>query len=409
MGYKRLLVLGTGVDQVPGIKRAKEMGLYVVGLDANPESAGKSLVDEFYPVSVKSLGDVREFVSDYRGGKIDGVVAFGVDIPDVLAMASEMLGLTYYVDFKSALLSKDKYLAKERMREYGVNLPEYRKVETLEELKRSVKDFGYPCVLKPVDNSGARGVLRLTKGVDLAWAYAFSRGYSKRKYLIVERFLPGVQISTESFVVNGEVYTVGLSERNYEYMEMFSPFIVENGGDLPPLSVSREWIPAIDVELKKAARAFGVSNGIIKGDVVIDEDKVYIIEVALRLSGGHFSSIEIPLNTGIDFLGNAIRMALGEDVDVSTLVYEPKRFVSLRYLFPYKTGILEEVKFPEWMEGHSGVYAYGLYSGRGDKVSYPVKDHTERLGYFVVFSEGSRDEVVDLVKRIYDDVVLRIR
>ena len=39
-----------------------------------------------------------------------------------------------------------------------------------------------------------------------------------------------------------------------------------------------------------------------------------MIELAARLSGGFFCTREIPLNTGVDFVGAAIKLALGETV-----------------------------------------------------------------------------------------------
>jgi biotin carboxylase len=59
-----------------------------------------------------------------------------------------------------------------------------------------------------------------------------------------------------------------------------------------------------------------------------------MIELAARLSGGFFCTREIPLNTGVDFIGAAIRIALGETVDEADLV--PKHFVPViqRYTFP---------------------------------------------------------------------------
>ena len=53
-----------------------------------------------------------------------------------------------------------------------------------------------------------------------------------------------------------------------------------------------------------------------------------------RASGGYFCTREIPLNTGVDFIGSVIKIALGEHVDATDL--EPKRFTPIvqRYAFP---------------------------------------------------------------------------
>jgi biotin carboxylase len=150
---------------------------------------------------------------------------------------------------------------------------------------------------------------------------------------MVEAYLDGPQVSTESIVTGGRCYTPGFSDRNYELLEAHAPFFIENGGDLPsrlPLEI-QEKVKAV---VARAADALGVTEGSVKGDIVVHRDEPYVIELAARLSGGFFCTREIPLNTGVDFIGAAIKVALGERVDPSEL--EPRRHnpVVQRYAFP---------------------------------------------------------------------------
>ena len=400
-----ILILGTGKDQIFGIKKAKQMGLYTIGLDLNEFSDGVKLVNEFYRVNIKDEKEVEEFLNEYKN-PINGVIAFGVDIPEILAKAAEIKDVCYYTDYNTALISKDKYKAKKRMEKYGVKLPKFSKIETFEDLIKRIKEFGYPCVLKPVDNSGARGVLRITEAVDLKWAFNYSKSLSKGGYLILEEFLDGMQISSESFIVNGKVYTVGLSERNYEFLDKFVPFIIENGGDLPPLLTNKQR-EKIDEQISKCAKAFGVKNGVIKGDLVVHEGKIFVIEVALRLSGGHFSSVEIPLNTGVDFLKYAILMSLDKKIEAEKLKYKLEKYVSLRYIFPYKKGVIKILQFPEWFKTSKDIVAYDFYYKTGDTANYPVKSHPERLGFFLIASD-KKENVQKLIKQAYNDIVVEI-
>ena len=43
---KRLLVLAAGILQVPIIKRAREMGYYVIAADGNPNAVGLQYADK---------------------------------------------------------------------------------------------------------------------------------------------------------------------------------------------------------------------------------------------------------------------------------------------------------------------------------------------------------------------------
>jgi len=102
-----------------------------------------------------------------------------------------------------------------------------------DELRAAGVERGFPLVLKPVDGRGARGVLRLTKDTDLAWAFAHATSQSRRGGVMVEEYLAGPQISTEGLLVDGEGTTCGFIDRNYEHLDTFAPYIVENGGEQP--------------------------------------------------------------------------------------------------------------------------------------------------------------------------------
>ena len=55
---KRVLMLGGSRQQIPIIKLAKEMGLYVITCDYTPENPGHKFADEYYDVSTTDLEKV---------------------------------------------------------------------------------------------------------------------------------------------------------------------------------------------------------------------------------------------------------------------------------------------------------------------------------------------------------------
>ncbi len=407
---KKLLILGTGVDQIEGIKEARELGLYTVGLDGNSYSDGAKLVDEFYKVNIKNINEVLEFVRNYPK-PVDGVIAFGVDIPEILAKVAEERGVYYQLPYERAKVSKNKFLSKQIMENAGVNVPPFKGVGSLEDLKEFIKEFGFPVVLKPVDNSASRGVLYLTEKVDLEWAFNESLKFVNDKSffpsLIVEKFIEGQQLSTESIIQGKKIYTVGLSDRNYELLEKYAPLIVENGGDLPPklthFKSYGEMIEKIDEQIERVVKAFDSGNGTVKGDIVIDgEGKVWVIEAAFRLSGGLFSAIEIPVNTGIDFLKKAIELQLTGETEVKDLNYRVENFVRLRYIFSErKKGLIKNLEVPKLDNAIFKVYSkvgtdleklYKLYKLPLTKlVGYVVWDRTR---------EGLRKREEEILKKL---------
>lgn len=68
---KTLLVLGGGPDQLPGILKAKEMGIYTIVLDGNKEADAKEYADEFYPVSIKHFEQIEQFIKTRLTKKVN--------------------------------------------------------------------------------------------------------------------------------------------------------------------------------------------------------------------------------------------------------------------------------------------------------------------------------------------------
>ena len=125
-------------------------------------------------------------------------------------------------------------------------------------------------------------------------------------------------------MIGGRCFTPGFSDRNYEYLERYAPFFIENGGDLPS-HLPPEIQDKVRDLVARAAAALGITDGTVKGDIVVHKGEPYVIELAARLSGGFFCTREIPLNTGVDFIGAAIKVALGETVDEEELAAETRR------------------------------------------------------------------------------------
>ena len=192
----------------------------------------------------------------------------------------------------------------------NIPVPWFREIKSYEDLQSELNNINSKFVLKPVDSRGARGVLQISDQSDLKKSFEESMSYSDCGKLILEKFISGPQISSESLIVNKKIFSIAFADRNYEYLEKYSPNI-ENGGEMPS-KLNSFLIDKIRSLLEKVSRALDIENGILKGDIVIDNKEPLIIEVAPRLSGGYFSTHEIPLSTGIDLIGLAIKQAMGD-------------------------------------------------------------------------------------------------
>lgn len=389
---KTLLVLGAGVDQVPGFQKARDMGIYTIALDGNPNAAAKEHADEFHVVSIKHFDQIQAFLETSLEKTVDGVIAFGVDIASIIAKTADILNANWTIPAQSALLSEDKFLAKEFMASHAINIPPFKLVKTIEQIEDFILHVSLPIIIKPVDNSAARGISYVTHLDQVHAAFEDALKNSKSQKIIVEKFLAGPQISSESFVINGVIHNIGFADRNYDDMERFLPNIIENGGDLPSQFMLEKHKKTLKHYLKIIADTLEIKNGIIKGDLVIHNDELYIIEFALRLSGGNFSTIEIPENTGIDFIKVAIKLHLNMPISNDELISTKNEFISLRYKFSedLNGGIIKEIIMP--CENKNIVFKQ-FHTNVGDTIPTKTMHHASRLGYAIARGTSRQDAI----------------
>lgn len=389
---KNLLIIGAGIEQIPAYKLAKKRGLTIIGTDINVNAPALKLADHHLIASTRdpkaTLLVVRNFSKNY---KIHGVMTIANDVALTVATISNALNLPG-ISLESATKVSDKLLMKNTFKLSGVPTPWFTSVKDLGELKNLVSSNNYNrFVIKPSDGRGARGVLLFDKNSDLKWILSEAKRYGSSGKVILEEFINGVQLSTESFLLNRKIFTPAISERNYEHLERFSPYVIENGGTIPA-NLTSNMKNKIDRLISDGAKALGVSEGIVKGDIVIKSDGTpMIIELALRLSGGWLASHQTPAATGVNLVDVVISHALGEKVSAQQLLPKKKMATAIRYWFP-KSGKIKEINGENKLKKIKGLISYGFFKSKGD-VQKKIKMHTDRFGYIMVSAKNRKDAV----------------
>ena len=398
-------MVGGGIEAVPGVLQAKALGLHVVVSDVDPAAPCMSIADDAVVASTYDVAATTAKARAYHEEvtRLDGVMCIATDVPLTVATVAAELDLPG-IPVEAARLASDKLAMKDRFAADDIPIPWYSEVSGPGHLEGMFDERGVTLVIKPVDSRGSRGVLRLTGDVDLERAFEESLRHSPSNRVMVEEFLTGPQVSTESLVLDGVTYTPGFADRNYEFLDRFAPHMIENGGELP--SHLPEAVQAsVRALVARAAGSLGITNGVVKGDVVVSEGRPHVIELAARLSGGYFCTHEIPLNTGVDFVGNAIRLAVGDPVDRADLVPRFQRCISQRYLFP-GVGRVVSVGGGNDVAAWPGVEMVEIRVDPGDTLR-SVDSHPARAG-LVLVTGADRQEAMTLAERAIEaiDIVL---
>lgn len=399
------MIIGAGVEQVPAYEAAKRHGLVIVGTDIQPDAPGFALADHKIIVSTRDAeATEKEAIKFHQLHPIHGVMTIANDVPYTVARVAHAIGLPS-ISLEAAKCVTDKLLMKERFAAHGVACPWFTSVDSANQISDCLKSGNKQLVLKPVDGRGARGVLLINDSIDLDWAFAESRRWGDSGRLILEEFIPGMQLSTETFILDGKCYTPAIAERNYSRLEQFRPNIIEDGGTIPaPLDTKMR--EAIDDLILRGAAAIGVTEGIVKGDIVIDEmGKPLIIELALRLSGGWLATHQIPATTGVSLVDAVISYSLGEVVSQSQLIPKYHRATAIRYWFP-PTGKILHISGEEILRNIPGLLSYGFFRKQGD-TQPEIRTHPDRFGYVIVTGDD-REEALARVGQALSSVKVEV-
>jgi biotin carboxylase len=403
---KTLLIISGGIEAADAAQHAREMGFHVVVSDIDLNAPGFTFAHDRLIADVYGPEATADAAERYHREirRIDGVICVAADAPMTAALVARRLSLPG-LSLESAKLACDKLAMKMRLKEKGVPVPWFAAVGSPRELETVIAGRGRNLVIKPVDSRGSRGVQRLARVTDLEKAYSLAEKHSPTKRVMVEAYLEGPQVSTESIVTRGRCFTPGFSDRNYELLETHAPFFIENGGDLPSAlpSIVQEKVKAL---VARAADALGVTEGSVKGDIVVHKGEPYVIELAARLSGGFFCTREIPLNTGVDFVGAAIKVALGLPVEPEEL--EPKRHAPViqRYAFP-KPGRVTAILGEETARRIPGVADIVVTARKGDII--PPAGDKRPSAAMVLATGGSREAALASAKAAIAAIKIEIQ
>src|SRR6185369_2809096 len=377
-GRARILLVGAGTEQLLAIHQAKALGMYIVACDGNPEAPGLQQADVGLVVDIRSEDELSKVAAEY---KVNGIFCHAVEIPQIIAKVAEKLNLPGLSPLV-AERATNKYMRIRRLTECGIPCARFEVASCPAELNSKAEKIGFPLVLKPVDNAGSRGVRVVENAVDLLLAYETALTYSSTTDVLLEEVLSGPEISTESVVYEGTIHTFAFADRNYAKSSLYHPYFIEDGINFPSVIPSHLQRSVYSL-VEETIRCLGIDFGAAKGDIIIDNGKPKIIEMAARTSGGWFGAGSIPLATGSNMLKPLLQMAVGAKPDLDALYPTKNLGCAQRYIIPVEEGIVTQITGVEAAVQMPGVEMYSMFlPAIGSKIS-KAKNHAERYGQII--------------------------
>ena len=375
---KRLLILAAGILQIPVIKKAREMGYYVIAADGDANAAGLKYADK---AVVANITDEAVMLQVARNEQVDGVIHPCSEVSmSVMGYINDEMALSG-ISKEMAHRATNKHLMRKAFDKYCAPSPKSYCTITMDEAWHIFSEiFETNAILKPSRNSGSRGIAKVEREISKKqFEELYERAYkeSRDKQVLIEQFIEGPEFSVEIIVWNGAINVLTVTEKK----TTGAPYFVELGHNQPSI------FPENVVELVQNAAIDGVkalelNNCACHAEIKVENGKAYIMEIGARL-GGDFISTELThLSTGIDMVAAAINVALGITPDLEPK--EKEQSVCIRYFCP-KSGHLVSIAGLESLHDKH-VYLAEIYCKEGDEI-HEIKSSLDRSGHIIVVDE----------------------
>ena len=260
-----------------------------------------------------------------------------------------------------------------------------------------INELTYPCIIKPADSSGSRGVCLLNNRQEASQVYSYAKSHSSSGVVLVEEYMKGPEVSVEIIVYENEIHIIAITDK----MTTGAPHFVELGHKQPS-ELSEKTKKDIVQVAKEAVKAIGINNSAAHVEIIVTKDGPKLVELGARLGGDCITSHLVPLSTGIDMVKDCIDLAMGHKPDLNKTIEK----VSMIKYIPSTKGILKNIKGIDQAREIPGIKEVTITKQIGEEVGN-IKNSGDRLGYIIV-QASSYQEAEEIFSNALTKIIVEV-
>ncbi len=285
-----LLLLPTATYRAPDfVAAAAALGVEVVVGSEHAQAMAGAMGDRALVVPLSdpvAAADAIEALHDRS--PLDAVVAVDEQGVVAAATASERLGLRHNPPAAVAA-TRDKAAMRVAMGAAGLVQPPHRLVRPGDDTAAAAEAVGLPCVVKATSLSGSRGVIRADTAADAVAvaervrAIAAAAGSPPDRPVVVEAFVPGVEVAVEALLRGGRLHVLATFDKPDP---LDGPYFEETIYVTPSRHPASVLVHLHDT-VGRATAAIGLLEGPVHAEArITPAGEVVVLEVAARSIGG---------------------------------------------------------------------------------------------------------------------------
>ena len=254
---------------------AKRMSMNIAILDPDPNCPASTIADKLIIDDFKRESSIR------RLAELSDVLTYEIELTNS-SVLEELVSENYPVHPSPETLRiiQNKFRQKQFLKDNGIPVARFERVDSLHEIQRKCSEFGYPVILKACEDSyDGRGNFIVNSSEDL------ERGVRlfKRECMIEEL----VNLSKEVSIMvarntNGQIQSFPVAENIHNRNILSTTIVPARISELAARKI-RE-LAEKTIESLKGAGIFGIEM------FVLDDDSILVNEIAPRPhNSGHYS------------------------------------------------------------------------------------------------------------------------
>ncbi len=261
-------------------------------------------------------GAVAAVAALHQNRPLDAILAVDDSGSRLAARASAALGLPHNAPL-AAEAARNKLRMREVLRQAGVNTPWFHGFPLSADWQAVAEVISFPAVVKPLELSGSRGVMRVDDAAGLRAALARLKkmleeraDFEEEPAFLVEEYIPGAEVALEGLLDDGALRVLALFDKP-DPLEgpFFEETIYVTPSRLPPDTQA-----AIAACTARAAAALGLRRGPIHAELRLNERGPWLVEAAGRSIGGLCSqTLRFGVDASLEEL--ILRQACGLPID----------------------------------------------------------------------------------------------
>ena len=312
---------------------------------------------------------------------------------EIAARAAQQLGLPHNPP-QAVHYTRWKHKARSVLKNAGLLVPEHRVIPLQEIGQAGLPVIDYPCVVKPLNLSGSRGVIRvdndqelLAAGKTLQPIIAQLREPEARKHVLLEQYIEGQEIALEGFLRNGRLLPITVFDKPDPLQ---GPYFEETYY-ITPSRHRPELIDRAINTVERACHVYGLQTGPIHAELRLLDNTPWIIEIAARTIGGECARL-LEYASGYSLESLVIQYAMGEQPHIENF----NGAAGVLMLPTPRSGILRRVEGVLRAQKIPGIDAVHIAIREGHEL-VALPEGASYLGF--VFASADTPEMVEQALR----------